>query len=94
MERVLLIAVESRIGKKTPSEKVIWNSMFETIVEKTSNVIGEIVKIGQFLHSSDGKKFLSSCTEIAGGTLKGCQERIIMMWAAALFCTRKVKYNY
>ena len=86
--------MESRLGKKTPVEKVIWNTMFEAMLEKTSSVIGEIVKIAQFLHTVDGKKFLSPCTEIAGRTLAGCQEHIIMMWAAALFSTRKVKYIY
>ena len=68
--------------------------MFEAMLEKTSSVIGEIVKIGQFLHTAGGKKFLSSCTEISGRTLAGCQERVIMMWVAALFCTQQVKYNY
>ena len=86
--------MESRLGKKTPVEKVIWNTMFESMLQKTSSVIGEIVKIGQFLHTADGKKFLSSCTEIAGTALAGCQERITMMWAAALFCTRKVTYSH
>jgi len=34
LERVLLIVVESRLGQKTPLEKVIWNTMFEAMLEK------------------------------------------------------------
>ncbi len=40
--------------------------MFKTILKKTSSIIGEVVKLRQFLHTADGKKFLSSGTEIAG----------------------------
>ena len=86
--------MESGLGKKTPWEKVTWNTMFDAMLQETSSIIGEIVKLGQFLHTVDGKKFLSSCAKIAGKTLAGCQECIVMMWAAALFCTQEGKNNY
>ena len=75
LERVLLIPIESSLGQKTPEEKVTWNTMFEVMLKRTSSVIGEVVKLRQYIHTLEGKKFLSSCTEIGTEILAGCQER-------------------
>lgn len=72
LERVPLIVVENRLGQTTPSEKVVRSTMFNAMLKSASSIIGERVKLGQFLHTADGKTFLSSSAEIAGKTLAGC----------------------
>ncbi|CAB4019803.1 Hypothetical predicted protein [Paramuricea clavata] len=94
MERMLLIKVNKRNVGFRDEEAAKWTGRFGSILDNVSSMVGHIVKLGQELHTADGQKYFASCSEVAAEWLNTDSDRLIKMWASALFCARKMaKYT-
>lgn len=93
MERVILIKIWERTTTVTKSkETTAWAQRFSKILQKVSSTVGEVVRIGQWLHSPGGRNFLEECLNIVTEQLGSASKtvRIAQSSACVLFAARKV----
>ena len=94
MERVILIKVNDRENEDCDTKDVTkWGQRFTILINKLSSTVGEIIHIGQWLHSIDGKKFYEECLHIVQDELGKSSKiiRIAQSAACVLFAARKVR---
>ena len=93
LDRVVLIHVPNRktIVDST-SQSTLWNQRFSKILSHVSSTVGDIVRIGQWLHSTDRGNFLTDCLAITkeafGNSAR--RSRLAECWGYVLFAARKV----
>ena len=93
LDRVVLIHVPNRktIVDST-SQSTLWNQRFSKILSHVSSTVGDIVRIGQWLHSTDRGNFLTDCLAITkeafGNSAR--RSRLAECWDCVLFAARKV----
>ena len=93
LDRVVLIHVPNRktIVDST-SQSTLWNQRFSKILSHVSSTVGDIVRIGQWLHSTEGRDFLADCLAITkeafGNSAR--RSRLAECWDCVLFAARKV----
>ena len=90
MERILLIKVENRNSAFREEDSSKWTGRFTNILKDVSSIVGHVIKLGQESHTEEGRTFFTTCAEVAGEHLNFCSDRLVQMWACALFCARKV----
>lgn len=96
MERVILIKIPERTTTVANSkETTAWAQRFSKILQEVSSVVGEVVRIGQWLHSTAGRDFFSECLNIVTQELGSSSKtaRIAQSAASVLFAARKVVQN-
>ena len=65
LDRVVLIHVPNRkTMTDRASQSTLWNQRFSKILSHVSSTVGDIVRIGQWLHSTDRGDFLTDCLAI------------------------------
>lgn len=90
--RLLLIKVCERDEEIPGSSASLWAKQFGKIMEKLPKTVGEIIRIGQWLHTAPGREFLRDCTMLARtefGESPNVQ-RLCQSWGCAIFSARKV----
>ena len=62
-------------------------------MEKLPKTVGEIIRIGQWLHTAHGREFLADCTALARAEFGESPNvhRLCQSWGCAIFSARKVK---
>lgn len=95
MERVVVIKVNERPKNGCGNDLTQWAQRFGVLIKKVSSTVGEVIRIGQWLHSIDGQKFLSECLAIIQDELGNESKigRIAQSAACVLFAARKVRYS-
>ena len=94
MERVILIKTAERTTAVANSkETTAWAQRFNKIIQKVSSTVGEVVRIGQWLHSAAGRSFFSECLHIVTQELGSSSKtvRIAQSAASVLYAARKVR---
>ena len=94
MERILLICVENRESKLSEEDSSKWTARFTAILDHVSSIVGHVIKLGQEIHTEDGRSYFATCTELVAEHINPKWERLVQMWACALYCTRKVSLNF
>ena len=92
MERVILIKVNDRQADCYNTNDVTkWAQRFSILIKKLSCTVGEVIRIGQWLHSIEGKKFYEECLGIIQDELGKSYKitRIAQSAASVLFAARK-----
>lgn len=93
MERVILIKVNDRENEDCDTKDVTkWGQRFTLLINKLSSTVGEVIRIGQWLHSKPGKQFYDECLGIVQEELGKSSKIICIAQSAAcvLFAARKV----
>ena len=93
LDRVVLINVPNRETIANRARKsTLWNQRFSKILSQVSSPVGDIARIGQWLHSPDGRNFLSECQGITkeafGNSAR--RSRLAECWGCVPFAARKV----
>ena len=74
-----------------PKDVATWAQRFAILIKRLSCTVGQIVRVGQWLHSIDGRKFYEECLGIVhdelGKSLK--ISRVAQSAACVLFAARK-----
>ena len=81
------------------SDESSWQSLlgrrFTILLEQVSSTVGEVVRVGQWLHTREGMAFHKECLQIAedglGEAAKGT--RVASSWACGILAARMVKEN-
>lgn len=103
MERVIVIKVNERKNEKPLTRDLTqWSKRFAVLINQASCTVGEIIRIGQWLHSVEGQRFYGECLTIIHEELGNSSRisRIAQSAACVLFSARKVRfikyeiYNY
>ena len=90
--RVILVPFK-RIHRLTTEEQdSAWNKIFEIILSNVSSVVGDVIRIGQWVHTTEGREFYQECLGIVstGFGEEGKGTRFAKMWGCALLAARKV----
>ena len=93
MERVTVIRVKERKDiDSNAKEMTLWGQRFATLLRKLPATVGEVIRIGQWLHSAEGRDFFTQCTRIVQGELGSHSKinRVTQSAATVLFAARKV----
>ena len=93
MERVVVIKVNDRQNDGCATEEMTkWAKRFVVLINKVSCTVGEVIRIGQWLHSSEGQQFYGQCLSIVQEELGNSSKisRIAQSAACVLFAARKV----
>lgn len=93
MERVVVIKVNDRQNDGCNTEEMTkWAKRFAVLINKVSCTVGEVIRIGQWLHSSEGQQFYGQCLSIVQEELGNSSKisRIAQSAAYVLFAARKV----
>ena len=93
MERVIVVKVNDRqSGACTTKEMTQWAQRFAVLIKKVSCTLGEVIRIGQWLHSAEGQLFYRECLSIVPDELGNSSKisRIAQSAACVLFAARKV----
>ena len=64
MERILLICVENRESKLSEEDSSKWTARFTAILDHVSSIVGHVIKLGQEIHTEDGRSYFATCTEL------------------------------
>ena len=93
MERVIVIKVNDREnGGCSTKELTQWAQRFAVLIKRVSCTVGEVIRIGQWLHSAEGQKYYGECLSIVQDELGKSSKisRIAQSAACVLFAARKV----
>ena len=90
---MLLIKVCERNEEVSGPLASLWTKRLGKIIEKLPKTVGEIVRIGQWLHTASGREFLAECTNLARAEFGESPnvQRLCQSWGCAIFSARKVK---
>ena len=91
--RLLLIKVCERDEEVSGASASLWAKRFGKMIENLPKTVGEIVRIGQWLHTAPGREFLADCTTLARAEFGESPhvQRLCQSWGCAIFSARKVK---
>ena len=69
-----------------------WAKRFSVLINKVSCTVGEVIRIGQWLHSPEGQVFYGECLSIVQEELGNSSKisRIAQSATCVLFAARKV----
>ena len=92
---MLLIKVCERDTEVSGTSASLWAKRFGKFIEKLPKTVGEIVRIGQWLHTAYGREFLAECTKLARAEFGESPnvQRLCQSWGCAIFAARKVTRN-
>jgi len=91
LARVLLVPFNKHARESGTFSNLVWDEVFHNLLKKVSSVVGEVIRIGQWALSKDGKKFYQECLEIVSAGLgDDSGTRFAKMWACGLLAARKV----
>lgn len=96
MERITVIKVKERKSISTNAkEMTLWGQRFAIILKRLPATIGEVIRIGQWLHCEEGSNFFADCTKIVQEEIGQSSKvsRIVQSAACVLFAARKVIYT-
>ena len=90
--RLLLIKVCEREEELDANTATLWAKRFAKIMEMLPKTVGEIVRVGQWLHTPYGREFLRECTQLAIAEFGDSPNvhRLCQSWGTAIFAARKV----
>lgn len=93
MVRLLIIKVCEREEEVSANTATLWAKRFAKIMEMLPKTVGEIIRVGQWLHGACGREFLKECTQLARAEFGDSPNvhRLCQSWGSALFAARKVK---
>ena len=79
-------------GSCSTEEMTKWAKRFAVLINKVSCTVGEVIRIGQWLHSAEGQQFYGQCLSIVQEELGNSSKisRIAQSAACVLFAARKV----
>ena len=92
LQRVLPIQVPCRDASLIEEESSCWTMRFNTIIEHLSAVLGEVIKVGHWIGTDEGRVFRSECTDIVREAFQSTPSltRVVDAWGASLLCVRKI----
>ena len=96
MERVIVIKVNDRQSRGCNTrETTQWERRFAVLIKRVSCTVGEVIRIGEWLHSAEGQKYYGECLSIVQDELGKSSKisRIAQSAACVLFAARKVVVN-
>ena len=90
--RLLMIKVDALEEEPGMESTTRWAKRFGKFLNVLPKTVGEIIRIGQWLHSTEGRKFLAECTQIAVSEFGDSSNasRLCQSWGCAIFAARKV----
>jgi hypothetical protein len=97
LDRIVLIHVPNRsTTTHDVSHPNLWNQRFSRIIAHVSSAVGNIIQIGQWLHTSDGTTLLGDCLRITKEVFgySARRSRLAECWSCVLFAARKVYVNF
>lgn len=73
-------------------EATVWNKRYSRLLQKLPATVGEILRVGQWLHSIQGRESLAECIQIARSEFgeNSSVQRVCQSWGCAIFAARKV----
>jgi len=91
--RLLIIKVAEREEEVCANSATLWAKRFSKIMEMLPKTVGEIIRVGQWLHTTHGREFLRECTQLARDEFGESPnvQRLCQSWGSAIFAARKVQ---
>ena len=91
--RLLTIKVCEREEEVSANTATLWAKRFAKIMDMLPKTVGEVIRVGQWLHTTYGREFLSECTLLARAEFGDSPNvhRLCQSWGSAIFAARKVK---
>jgi len=82
-----LIKVNARGQELAADEATVWNKWYSRLLQKLPTTVGEIIHVGQWLHSIQGREFLADCTQLARSEFgeSASVHRVCQSWGCAIF---------
>ena len=74
---------------------MVWNKRYNRLLQKLPATVGEVIRVGQWHHSIQGREFLADCTQLARSEFgeSASVHRVCQSWGCAIFAARKVFGN-
>ena len=87
-----MIKVGQREEEVSIEKASLWAKRFGRLLEKLPKTVGEVIQIGQWLHTTHGRDFLAECNQIAIAKFGDSPnvQRLCQSWGCAIFAARKV----
>lgn len=92
---IVFIPFEARSSIISEDQAVVWQLLFNSLLERVLSVVGDVIRAGSWLLSPEGKQSFNECLKIViqGFGEEGKGSRFAKTWACALMSARKVNSN-
>ena len=89
--RLLTIKVREREEEVSANTATLWAKRFAKIMEMLPKTVGEVIRVGQWLHTTYGREFLSECTLLARAEFGDSPNvhRLLSKLGKRYFCCKK-----
>ena len=92
LSRIIFIPFASVQRVITEEQSALWQQIFDNLLSKVSAVVGQVISVGKWLTSNEGRQQFNDCLAIVGQGLgeEGKSTRFAKMWACAIMAALKV----
>lgn len=92
LSRIIFIPFANIKREMNEEQSALWQQVFDNLLSKVSAVVGDLIVVGEWLTSNEGRQQFNNCLAIVveGFGEEGKGARFAKMWTCALMAALKV----